>query len=265
MLKNRVITALSLAPLVISAVYFLDHTVFVSLIAVVIALAASEWAGFCGAQTLLGRGIYALALLSCLAGLYFIPQYHLAVITLGDGVWVLAIAAVLLFPRAQALYKSPLLLAPLGWLILAVAWLCVLQIHRLEQGSHWVVWALFLVWAADVGAYFAGKAFGTRKLAPAVSPGKTWEGALGGLLLAMSVCGSVAVWWHSELLPWLPLTLVLVIVSVFGDLFESLLKRSTGIKDSGTILPGHGGLLDRIDSLLAVLPVLTVFLLASEG
>ncbi|MEQ9451852.1 MAG: phosphatidate cytidylyltransferase [Pseudomonadales bacterium] len=264
MLRNRVITALILAPLVIGAVYFLPHPLFAGLIALVLAVACHEWSGFCAWPGRVLPLAYAAGFLVAAFMAYQFPHMHLLFIQAGVALWLAAVLAVLLYPRGQQLYASPWLLAPLGWLMLLTAWLCVVQIHRLENGSHWTVWALLVVWAADVGAYFAGKSFGKRKLAPAVSPGKTWEGALGGLLLALLVCAGGVIAWQGQPLFWLLVTGLLVAVSVFGDLFESLLKRSTGMKDSGTILPGHGGLLDRIDSLLAVLPVLTLILLARE-
>jgi phosphatidate cytidylyltransferase len=124
----------------------------------------------------------------------------------------------------------------------------------------WLIWVFMLAWGADIGAYFAGHAFGRRKLAPRVSPGKTWEGVIGGLALALAVCALGAFWLTPGWVGWLPVIVLLVAVSVFGDLFESVLKRATGVKDSGTLLPGHGGVLDRIDSLLAVLPVFAVLL-----
>ena len=119
--------------------------------------------------------------------------------------------------------------------------------------------------AADIGAYFAGRAFGAKKLAPAVSPGKTWEGVGGGAVLAASVCGVGLLFFPVQWPLWMALSIGLVAVSIFGDLFESLVKRATGVKDSGTILPGHGGVLDRIDSLLAALPVFALLLVYAVG
>jgi phosphatidate cytidylyltransferase len=112
------------------------------------------------------------------------------------------------------------------------------------------------VWAADIGAYFAGRRFGKRKLAPAVSPGKSWEGALGGLacalLVSLTFAYALAVPWGAPLLLF---TVLVAVLSIFGDLFESVLKRTAGVKDSGGLLPGHGGVLDRLDALLPALPL----------
>jgi phosphatidate cytidylyltransferase len=132
------------------------------------------------------------------------------------------------------------------------------------RGAQWLLFALCLVWAADVGAYFAGRSFGHTKLAPQVSPGKTWEGVLGGLVFA----GLVALWgsWWFALpaLKLVPVCLVVVAFSVVGDLTESLLKRFAGLKDSGTLFPGHGGVMDRIDSLTSAMPVLLLGLQVLE-
>ena len=262
MLRNRVITALILAPLVVAAIYMLNTFWFAGVIALVFALASYEWAGFCTANSqhtgAWSRWIYVLAFLAIAAFLFQFPAYHLSIIYLGTVFWCAAIVAVLLYPRGQLAFSRPLVLVPVGFVVLISGWLAVVQIHSQPEGPHWLLWALVLVWAADVGAYFAGRAFGSRKLAPHVSPGKTWEGALGGLALAMAVCGAFVAWWQG--FAWLGVALILAVVSIFGDLFESLVKRSTGVKDSGTILPGHGGILDRIDSIFAVLPLLTVLL-----
>jgi len=128
-------------------------------------------------------------------------------------------------------------------------------------GGPWlIVWLLFVVWGADVGAYFTGRAIGRHKLAVLVSPGKTWEGAFGGVALSV-VTGTLLGAWIPALVAlearpwrWAVAALALAVVSVFGDLFESALKRARGVKDSGTIFPGHGGMLDRIDALIAALP-----------
>ena len=129
-------------------------------------------------------------------------------------------------------------------------------------GALRLMFALFLVWAADVGAYFAGKGFGRNKLAPEVSPGKTWEGVAGGVLLSGLIVGVAGTWlFNLKGGAWLPFALLcvgIVLISIVGDLGESLLKRQAGAKDSGTILPGHGGMLDRIDSLLAALPATAI-------
>lgn len=264
MLLQRVITALILAPLVLALVFYADRIWFAVATWFITALAVYEWAALFNYSTPLKRAIY-LALYAALAVLlWFQPAWHTPLLIAGCIAWLAAIVAVLLYPRGEVLFRRTGLLAPLGCFLPLVAWLGLLAIHGLPDGSLWIGWLLLLVWAADVGAYFGGRALGKHKLAPAVSPGKTWEGVMGGYLLAGLICGGLVLWWQGGALVWLLATLLLIAISVFGDLFESLIKRATGVKDSGTILPGHGGMLDRIDSVLAVLPVFSVFLLSVE-
>jgi len=126
----------------------------------------------------------------------------------------------------------------------------------LPDGAQWVLFALVLVWVADIGAYFCGRRFGRVRLAPQVSPAKTWEGVFGAMLLSALVAIAGALWFHLPLGTFLALCLGVVGFSIIGDLTESLLKRYAGVKDSGTLFPGHGGVMDRIDSITGAAPVL---------
>jgi phosphatidate cytidylyltransferase len=142
-------------------------------------------------------------------------------------------------------------------LALVPSWVAMVRLRLSHpHGAEWVLFALLLVWVADIGAFFVGRRFGRIRLAPEVSPGKTWEGALGGLAVSALVAVAGAAWFRVALLPFLPLCLAAVGFSIVGDLTESLLKRFAGMKDSGSILPGHGGVMDRIDSLTGAAPVL---------
>jgi phosphatidate cytidylyltransferase len=150
-------------------------------------------------------------------------------------------------------------LIPAGYVAFVGAWLALVAL--LVAGGPWLIlWVLIVVWSADIGAYFAGRQFGKRKLASMVSPGKTWEGAIGGTVLSGvlgSTLGTTVPALQTltpDLWQWMVGSLVIAIVSVFGDLFESALKRARGVKDSGGLFPGHGGMLDRVDSLIAALP-----------
>jgi phosphatidate cytidylyltransferase len=167
--------------------------------------------------------------------------------------WSVALLWVFAFPARV----GPLRVAVAGLLALALAWLAIARM-RLDwlHGSHVVMYGLLIVWLADSGAYFAGRAFGRRKLAPAVSPGKTWAGFWGGLLACALLAVVTALLYQLPLLSLLALTVVTGVFSVVGDLTESLCKRFAGVKDSGNLIPGHGGVLDRFDSLLAALPPL---------
>ena len=144
-----------------------------------------------------------------------------------------------------------------GLCALVPAWLALARL-RLggPRGAEWVLFCLLLVWMADIGAYFAGRRFGRRRLAPEVSPGKTWEGVLGGVAACIPVAVGGSFWFSVPLGGFLVLCLAAVACSIVGDLTESLLKRFAGVKDSGTLFPGHGGVMDRIDSLTAAAPVL---------
>lgn len=263
MLRQRILSALVLAPLLVAAVLLLDDAWFALAMLVVVLLAAWEWGALVPLPTPLLRSLYIGA-----TALLLVPVWHFAgnegVV---DGIfyvtlawWLLALAWI---SHPAAVDAAPAWLvwvkALAGWLAMASTWLALVVLHaRPDHGPWWVLFALALVWAADIGAYFAGRRWGRRKLAPTVSPGKTWEGVYGALS-ACTLYALLAAWAFDirgmELAGFLLVCLVAVLFSVVGDLFESLLKRQRGVKDSGTLIPGHGGLLDRVDSLLAALPV----------
>jgi phosphatidate cytidylyltransferase len=167
--------------------------------------------------------------------------------------WLVALAWVAFAPRRV----SPWSAALAGLLALVPAWLALVRLRfDLPRGAEWMIFALLLVFAADIGAFFAGRRFGRLRLAPAVSPGKTWEGVLGGAAASALVGIAGSGWFGVPLYTFLPLCLAAVAFSVVGDLTESLLKRFAGVKDSGTLFPGHGGVMDRIDSVTGAAPVL---------
>jgi len=262
-LRQRVITALVLAPAALAAVLLLPQLYLGLLFWAVIALTAYEWAGLAGLQRRHQRYAYVAAYSMVIGALHVVPHSLLALLWLCAGIWAYAVLAVLVFPRGRTLFGRRAWVGLLGLLLLAGAWVALMVIHAVNDGPFWLIWVFLLVWAADIGGYFAGRGWGRRKLAPAVSPGKTWEGALGGLLLSVCVCAPMGILLGLHGFEWLPLIVLLGVLSIFGDLFESLLKRATGIKDSGTLLPGHGGILDRVDALLAVLPIVALILRTS--
>jgi phosphatidate cytidylyltransferase len=166
--------------------------------------------------------------------------------------WVFALVWVAIAPARVNRVTA----AGAGLLVLVPAWLALARLHA--AGPQWLLFLILLVVAADVGAYFAGRRFGNNKLAPRVSPGKTWEGVLGGFVAA-ALLAAVGVWWFKVDAPrFLALCIVVVVASIIGDLTESLFKRHAGLKDSGRLLPGHGGLLDRVDSVTAAAPVFLI-------
>lgn len=268
MLKYRIITGLILAPLAALAVFYLPAVWFALVFWAVAALGAYEWAGLLRLDSPLARLGYVCCFALLAVFLYWLDLPYaeagfVPLLIFGCLFWSVAMFAVVSYPTGQALFAAPWFLAIIGLIVVSVAWVSLIVIRSQTAGSIWLVWMFCLVWGADIGAYFAGRGFGRRPLAPAVSPNKSWEGVWGGFALSGIVCGGVVVWWQGQPILWLVLTAALITIAVFGDLFESLIKRATGVKDSGNILPGHGGMLDRIDSILAVLPffALSLYLL----
>lgn len=255
MLKTRILTALVLAPIVVAAIYLLPAWAVALFIAAAAGLAMYEWAGLAHLLNTPARLGYLVVFVLAAGAAWFVPSAWWLLVLLACFAWLVAGVIVLVHPRANVLINYPLAVAAFGLVIGLGAWAALVSIHQLQHGPHWVMWLLLICWAADIGAYFSGKAFGRRKLAPSVSPGKTWEGAVGGALLAVAVCGGLLAYAGLLKPVWIGLIVALVAVSIIGDLFESVLKRHSQVKDSGSLLPGHGGMLDRIDSILAAAPV----------
>jgi phosphatidate cytidylyltransferase len=258
MLKLRIITALIVAPLVIVAIFLLPLIAFAVVFLVAAGLGLLEWANLAGIRSVAAKSAY-LALYAALGYLVFEnPPLWPSIFTAVVVFWVVAALVVLTFPASgQILVKA--FLVPTGYVVFVGAWLALVALH--EGGGPWLIlWVLIVVWAADIGAYFAGRGLGRNKLAVLVSPGKTWEGAVGGVLLSVALGSALGVAVADlarlglSLWQWGFASLIVAVVSVFGDLFESALKRARGVKDSGTLFPGHGGMLDRVDSLIAALP-----------
>ncbi|MFW6041374.1 MAG: phosphatidate cytidylyltransferase [Guyparkeria sp.] len=260
MLRSRIITAVIFAPLVVSAIYLLPLPAYAGFFWLIAAAGAYEWAGLAGVTAPRARLAY-LAVLAVLALLVWqLPGQWTAVLWLGTAYWLTAGVAVILYPRGGRVATHPMVAVPGGLVVACAAWLALVVIRDQPGGATWVLWLLLLVWGADIGAYFAGHRFGRRRLAPRVSPGKTWEGLIGGAVVSLLVTLAMLVPMGAFTPWWPPVILLLITVSVFGDLFESVLKRARGVKDSGALLPGHGGMLDRIDSVVAVLPVFALVL-----
>jgi len=276
MLAIRVLTAVVLVPLVLAGLFLLPPLWWgvASLCAIV--AAATEWASLAGYRKPMGI-LFVLGTLLLGVNLLLSPASGfargwpagivLAVCGVATVFW-LVVAPPWLAVRWKA--ASPLVMAVVGWIVLIGAWVAVVELQAL---SPWLVLAaMAIVWIADTAAYFTGRAFGRRRLAPEVSPGKTWEGVYGALVAvgvyalllvplarAGGYSGTVS---PAAIAVWVVLALALTALSVVGDLFESLLKRQAGVKDSGRLLPGHGGVLDRIDALLAAMPAAALLALA---
>ncbi|MCC5887380.1 MAG: phosphatidate cytidylyltransferase [Gammaproteobacteria bacterium] len=260
-LGRRVVTALILVPLFLAALFGLSGWAFAVFLGLILLLGAWEWGGLCGLDPV-RRGLW-LFVCTLLAGAVYLLQGLLLASLTGVAFWIFAIAAVIVFPRGQAFWATPAVRLASGLLVLVPAWAALLLLQAMPHGPWLVLWTMLMVWGSDIGGYFFGRAWGRHKLAPAVSPGKTVEGLLGGVaaaLLLSLIMVLVAGLPVSALFGVMVITLLVVAAAVFGDLFESLIKRVAGVKDSGSLLPGHGGVLDRIDAVLAAAPVAAVLL-----
>lgn len=267
MLKQRIITAVILVAVVLVAIVRFPPLWFQGFIALCIALGAWEWSRLAGVVAVHWRVLYAaLSLVLMFVLLHVAPALRAGLLQASVLWWVLALVLVCLYPRGITVWHRRAVLLPLGFVVLLPGWLALVSLRGLEPHAFHILLLLLLVAAADIGAYFAGRAFGKHKLAALVSPNKTWEGFAGGQVAACAVLWLVLTTHGIELtlLQGVLVTLgtvLLAAASVVGDLFESMLKRQAGVKDSGTLLPGHGGVLDRLDSLTAALPVYSVLLL----
>ena len=256
MLKKRIITAAILIPIVLGAILYLPAMGFVIGSALVLMLACWEWSNLSGIKNFTGRLFY----LGLLLALFFItsaipPQWSQGILLLASIGW-LFIAPVFMvkFVKLSCFYK-----ASIGLFIFVACWQGLIAVHK--YGPFYLLLLLLMVWAIDSAAYFIGKAWGKHKLAFKISPNKTLEGAIGGVLVSLIFCFFVT-WIFPELLLLHHrysvtglLVLLTAIASIMGDLFESMMKRLAGVKDSGQLVYGHGGVLDRIDSLIAAAPI----------
>ncbi len=261
-LRQRIATAVVLAPLAIAAVLWAPAPVFAAVIAGVALLGLWEWTRMVGVPTRATRALIVAAVGVIILAIWLAASPRLLVAAIVTGVlwWLLALVW-LRFSSfgAERTTANCVLKTVIGALIVIAAWAALVHLRGVALGPWWTLYALGLVWAADIGAYFAGRAFGRRKLAPGISPGKTWAGvwgALGGASLLAVAAGAWGFGLDAGMLAaLLILTLLSVVFSIVGDLIESLIKRHSNCKDSGTLLPGHGGVFDRIDSILAATPV----------
>ncbi len=260
-IRTRVITALVMGFALLGVLLYGPPAAMRVLLAAFIAAGAWEWAAFLGPGALRWRPVYVLgvaAVALLLRHYAALPAQFALVCQLATLWWFVALAWILVAPTRAPPWAAALA----GLLALAPTWLALARISETwPHGREWTLFVLALAFAADIGAFFAGRAYGRVKLAPRVSPGKTWEGVFGGLLLAMAVGWLASALSGVPALRLLPLAAVGAGFSVVGDLTESLFKRASGLKDSGTLIPGHGGVLDRIDSTLAATPVLATGLL----
>lgn len=258
MLLRRITTAIGIVVVLALVLLLLPRPVAVIALAAMILGGAWEWAAFAGLTRTAARLVYVGATAAAMAGLWIatmaVEVLECVLVTTMLG-WIALFGWVVCAPRRA----NPWLAAIAGLWALAPAWLALARLYlQADEGRELIVFVLLLAWAADIGAYFVGRRFGKMPLAPIVSPNKTWEGVLGGLVGGLLVALAGLAWFGLPPLAFLSLCAAAVLASVVGDLAESMFKRQRGIKDSGNLLPGHGGVLDRIDSLTASAPLLAL-------
>jgi len=255
-LGKRVATASVLAAVLLVVILWLPPMATVVVLTALVLAGGWEWSAFLRLRSKLARTLYVAVLAALLPTAWFLTvsaagrnTFLIVALTW----WVVALGWIVFAPRRVAPWSAALA----GALALVPAWLGLVRLRwDLPDGAQWVLFSLILVWVADIGAYFIGRRFGRLRLAPEVSPGKTWEGVIGGVAASAIVAVMGSAWFHLPLVIFLPLCLAAVSFSIVGDLTESLLKRFAGVKDSGTLFPGHGGVMDRMDSVTGAVPVL---------
>ena len=280
MLLKRIITASVLAFLIALAVFKLPMEYFSLLIGLFTLLAAWEWSNLAGVTSLFKRGLFLLLLILPMLGIHFWTQILELVAQAADwpdvrdysGIlewlvippvlfWILVMILIrntpsgILNMQLKTRYK-----VLIGWFILLSAWMFLTRL-RAFHGTEMTMYFLILIWVADISAYFAGKKWGTNQLAPEISPGKTVAGMYGALIVGV-IWAAIFIGYYGyrdgfiwiRIFDFILLSVLTVLISIYGDLFFSVVKRQCGVKDSGTLLPGHGGVLDRTDSLIAAIP-----------
>ena len=255
MLKQRVITALVIAPIALALVFFAPDYVFAAAMLLMALVGAWEWSALAGRPDKNSRSLLVVlfAVLAAAGWLlqqsFTYPQGLMLYCLLALVWWLFSLVWIAVlrseFPRLVKVLCGVLILLPSLAAVVAV-----------RAVSPWYLLVLLLLTtSADIGAYFTGRAFGKHKLAPLVSPGKTWEGVVGGVAAVIVVAAVASHWLPGSPLPFILICIGVALLSVVGDLSESLFKRQAGLKDSGTLFPGHGGVLDRVDSLTAAAPL----------
>ena len=274
MLRQRIFTALIMAGLFIAAIAYLPRSLFAMLLALLVGFGAWEWSRMSGWKQPVARAIYVLVILAAMGVIYHYCELGLnpprervqPLLGLACLWWSFALLWVKGFPSSAVFWRSMPMRSAMGMLILVPSWMSAVYLLSFRQGGILMIVMVLVTATADIGAYFAGKRFGQHKLAVSVSPSKTWEGFWGGLaacaLLAVILWGLLPE--HAEGIG-LPAVVVVIamtaLASVIGDLTVSMVKRESGVKDSGSLLPGHGGILDRLDSLCGAAPIFALGLL----
>ncbi|MEZ5492198.1 MAG: phosphatidate cytidylyltransferase [Gammaproteobacteria bacterium] len=286
MLLKRILTAIVLIVGLIFLAVFSSPFVFAISVALITVLAGMEWTRFIGVESTGAGAGYVFSLAGLLLGAFFLigatpdavavdPLRVLSLMGFGCMFWILAGWLLTGYPANSSSWNDQSHVALMGIFVLVPTWCGIVQLKYLDESGGLVLGLIALVSIADIGAYFTGRAWGRRKLAPALSPGKSWAGFWGGMISCVAVTAGIVAVVSVRVLPLTLIQAILLVLgavlvslsSVVGDLFESMLKRNRNLKDSGTLLPGHGGILDRLDSLTAATPfaVLWLFLVMGLG
>ncbi len=264
-LKLRLISSLISAPIGIWLIIVLPTPYFALVLSAFFIAGAWEWAALITTPRPLLRQIYTASVVVLMIAAWFLlntfPSFITIVISIALGWWIMILFFVLTYPQSSKFWNNTFFKGLAGFLILLPAWLAMTSLHSSgSDGPYYALYVFMMIWLADSAAYFSGRFLGKHKLAPRVSPGKSWEGVLGALvavviytLIASYFLGVLQLGINIALI-FLVISLFAVLVSVLGDLAESMFKRQAQLKDSGTLFPGHGGVLDRFDSLTAAAP-----------
>lgn len=275
MLKQRILTALIAAPLILWSVVVFSHQAIAIELGLILVLAAWEWARLSGMTGRISRIGYSLLMAGVLSLVGWLMHRDMTLLAnflyVAVAWWLCAIAVIIVADRTDRHNQQTLSAAgitlnlTLGIIVLVGAFVAITALHQSpDYGYVYILLLLAIIWIADSAAYFTGKALGKHKLAPHVSPGKTWEGVIGAIVAVLIAAYIMTVFLkfaYPENMYFMLIALVTMLISIVGDLLESLLKRRVGVKDSSRLLPGHGGILDRIDSLVAAAPVFMLGLL----
>lgn len=253
MFKQRLLTTLILVPLVLLAIYYASAHVLIGLVILLTSVMGWEWSRLIPIKPLLIKCVFTIVILLLIWPAMHCLNYGLAADLL---LWGFILLAVVFYPKSQLIWGHRVIVGLACLLLLPMVVSTISALYLREHGQDLIVYLLCLIWASDIGAYLAGKQWGRHKLIPAVSPGKTIEGSIGGMVLAIMVAGVGFIYFKPQnLMIWFVVAIFTALISMLGDLFISMLKRRVHLKDTGTIFPGHGGALDRLDSLIAALPL----------
>lgn len=253
MFRQRLITILVLMPLVLLALYFANLWMFASVLFLFVLLSGIEWVQLIPLRNLAEKSLFIVLLFVAVGFSYYWLSLWLFV---GLISWAFILVALLFFPASQKIWGRPWVVIFAAFVLLPLFAIAFLNLFQFPQGKPLIVYLLAIVWSADIGAYLVGKWGGRNKLIPKVSPGKTYEGALGGFLAGLLIAFVGYTYFKpANGINWFILAAATIVISIVGDLFISMLKRRQKLKDTGHLFPGHGGVLDRIDSLIAALPL----------